>query len=188
MFSGLACVLAAAPALAQDDAAPAPAGATAVSLEVGSGYVVGVWRQLSSRTRAGIEAGAILSRTAGDGREQDLVHFTVAPTVKLFSAADGALRPYTLVGAYVEGYGQHLDSDESVAEYSSLNTEAGVRAGVGMEWMPVRRLAVGGHVGVRGGYVRNTTGNQAGDDSDERTATGWSASTFASGISLTLFF
>lgn len=182
MLPGLACVLAAAPAAAQDT--QAPAGATAVSLNVGSGYVVGVWRQLSPRTRAGLEVGASVASTEGDGRAEDRVHFTVAPTLKLFSSADGAVRPYTLVGAYVDGNRQHLQVDENDAEYSTRTTEVGARAGVGLEWMPVRRLAVGGHVGVRGGYVRTT----AEDGVDERTATGWSASTFTSGISLTLFF
>jgi hypothetical protein len=185
MLAALACMLAAAPAAAQDAAAPVqPAGSTAISLDVGSGYLVGLWRQLSPRTRAGVEVGAAVSRTEGDDREQDLVNFVVSPTVKLFSGADGALRPYTLVGVYVQGFGQHQDSDGTGPEYANTSTEAGARAGVGLEWMPLSRLAVGGHVGVRGGYLRATQESNG----TEQEQTGWSAGTFSSGIVLTLFF
>jgi len=178
-------MLAAAPAAAQDADAPGqPSGSTAISLDVGGGYALGLWRQLSPRTRAGVEVGAAISRAEGEGREQDLVNFAVRPTVKLFSAADGALRPYTLVGVYAEGFGQNVESGGAGGEYSTTSTELGARAGVGLEWMPVRRLAVGGHVGVRGGYLRTTQEN----GSDEQELTGWSASTFTSGIVLTLFF
>ena len=187
MLSGLACMLAAAsaPAAAQDAGTPVePAGSTVVSLEAGNGYVLGLWRQLSPRTRAGVEAGATVSRAEGDGREQDLVNFAVRPTVKLFAGADGAVRPYTLVGAYVEGFGQRVETSGAGGEFSTTGTEAGLRAGAGLEWMPVPRLAVSGHVGLRGGYLRTTQAS----GSAEQELTGWSAGTFTSGFSLSLFF
>ncbi len=185
LLSGLACVLAAAPAVAQDDAAPAPAGSTAVSLEAGSGYVVGLWRQTSPRVRAGIELGTTLSRAQGDDNEEDFTSFVVRPGVKLFSAGEGAVRPFTLLGAYAEGYRRRSVAE---GEFSSDQvfqaTEVGARVGAGVEWMPVSRLAIGGHAGVRGGYLRETTRS----GSVDRELDGWSAGTFTSGLSLTLFF
>lgn len=177
----LAAAAPAAPIAAQTAEA---GGATAVSLEAGNGYVLGLWRQLSPRTRAGVEVGAALSRAEGDGREQDVANFALRPTLKLFSAADGAVRPYTLVGAYVERSGQKVQQSGAGGEFSTTSTEAGARAGVGLEWMPVRRLAVSGHVGVRGGYLK--TAQTSGGTEQE--LTGWSAGTFTSGFSLSLFF
>lgn len=182
MLPALACVLAAAPAAAQD--AGAPAGSTAISVDVGGSYVLGLWRQMSPRSRAGIEVGTTVSRAEGGGREQDFDSYTVRPTIKLFSGGDGALRPYTLVGAYVEGYRQRSAREDIDAESVYSTTEAGVRAGVGMKWMPVSRLAVGGHAGVRGGYLKTTQDNSI----DEQDLTGWSVGTFTSGIVLSLFF
>jgi uncharacterized protein YfiM (DUF2279 family) len=62
-LAALACALAAAPAAAQD----APAGPTSLSLQLGGGYAVGVWRDVPPRMRAGIGVGTSVSRTAGDG-------------------------------------------------------------------------------------------------------------------------
>jgi hypothetical protein len=183
-LTALACALAAVPAAAQDDSAPVqPAGATAVSLEAGNGYVVGLWRQTSPRVRAGIEVGTTLSRAGDDVRDEDFTNYVVRPTVKLFSSTDGAVRPYTLVGAYAEGYRRRLGFGESDDQVYST-TEIGARVGAGMEWLPVSRLAIGGHVGVRGGYYKNTTDAGSLDLDLE----GWSAATFTSGLSLTLFF
>lgn len=183
VLPAVACLLAAAPAAAAAQDADTPAGSTAVSLDVGSGYVVGLWRDLSPRIRAGVELGTSVSRTEGDGREQGLTSYAVRPTLKLFSAAEGTLRPYTLVGAYAEGFRQRTELD-SDTEFVSGSTEVGARAGVGLEWKPVSRLAVAGHAGVRGGYLATTQENGI----DDQELTGWSAGTFTSGIVLTLFF
>jgi hypothetical protein len=185
--AALACLLAAAPSSAQDAAAPVqPAGGTAASLEVGGGYVVGLWRQASPRMRAGIEVGTTLSRAEDNGTEEAFTSFAVRPTVRLFSGAEGAVRPYTLVGAYAEGYRRRSASEEFDAEQVYGTTEVGARIGAGVEWLPVSRLAVGGHVGVRGGYLRDTIRTASG--AADRELDGWSAGTFTSGLALTLFF
>jgi hypothetical protein len=133
----LASMLAAAPSSAQDAAAPVqPAGRTAASLEVGGGYVVGLWRQASPRMRAGIEVGTTVSRAEEDGTEEAFTSFAVRPTVRLFSGAEGAVRPYTLVGAYAEGYRRRSASEEFDAEQVYGTTEVGARIGAGVEWLP----------------------------------------------------
>lgn len=185
-MSALACALATAPAAAQDTPAPVqPAGATVVSLEAGNGYVVGLWRQTSPRLRAGIELGTALSRIEDEDNEEHFTNFVVRPGVKLFSAADGTVRPFTSLGAYAEGYRRRTVS-EGVFESDQVTqaTEVGARVGVGVEWMPVSRLAIGGQVGVRGGFLRETVRS----GSLERELDGWSAGTFTSGLALSLFF
>jgi hypothetical protein len=180
-FVALACALAAAPAAAQD----APAGPTSLSLQLGGGYAVGVWRDLSPRMRTGIEVGTSVSRIAGDGTEEDYTNYTVQPTLKLFSGADGSLRPYAMLGLYAQGYGQRAENTDVPAESEFSRREVGARVGVGMEWMPVARVGVGGHVGVGGGYMESRSGGSFGDD---RIADGWTAATFSSGIVVHLFF
>lgn len=180
-FVALACALAAAPAAAQDT----PAGPTSVSLQLGGGYAVGVWRDASPRLRAGIELGTSVVRLAGDGAEDDYTSYFVQPSVKLFSAADGPVRPYTMVGVYAQGYGQRSENSEIPAESEFSRRELGARVGVGMEWMPVSRVGVGGHVGVGGGYMESRSGSSFGED---QVADGWTAATFTSGVVVHLFF
>ena len=82
------------------------------------------------------------------------------PTLKLFSAADGSLRPYTMLGLYAQGYGQRSENTEIPAESEFTRREFGARVGIGMEWMPVARVGVGGHVGVGGGYMESRVRRQ----------------------------
>jgi hypothetical protein len=182
-FAALACALAAAPAAAQDQQ-DAPAGPMSVSLDVGGGYLVGVWRQTSPRVRAGIEVGTTVSRVAGDGGEEDFTSVHVQPAVKLFSGA-GAVRPYTLLALYAQQSGQRFRDDDFVQETEVRRREVGARVGVGLEWRPISRVGVGGHVGAGAGYLESL---MEGGSAGEETKDGWTASTFSSGIVIHLFF
>lgn len=181
-FAALACALAAAPVAAQD----APAHATSVSLGVGGGLTLGVWREASPRVRAGIEAGTRLERTAGDGREDDFTSLAVQPAIKVFSGTTGAVRPYTLAALYAQQSRRRSANEEFDAETEYRYTEAGARLGVGLEWAPASRVAIGGHVGVEGGYLSSEQRNSSPDE--ERTSDGWTLSTVSSGVVVHLFF
>lgn len=179
--AALACALAAAPVHAQE----APAHATSVSLDLGGGTAVGLWRDVSPRVRAGLEVGTDLSRIASDEGEEDYTNVLVQPAVKIFSAADGDLRPYTLLALYAQQYGQRQENADPSFENEYRRRELGARVGVGLEWTPASRVAVGGHVGASAGYLDATTQSTLGDDDD---ADGWAARTFSSGIVVHLFF
>ena len=178
--AALACALAA-PLAAQD----APAHTTSVSLNVGGGTYVGLWRDVSPRVRAGVEVGTELSRIAGDDGEEDYTSVLVQPAVKVFSAADGDLRPYTLLALYAQQYGQRQENADPSFENEYRRRELGARVGVGLEWTPASRVTVGGHVGASAGYLDATTQSTLGEDGD---ADGWAARTFSSGIVVHLFF
>lgn len=178
----LACALAAVPAAAQD----ASAGPTSVSLGIGGGYTVGVWMDASPRLRAGVEVGTSVTRLAGDRVEEDFTNVFIQPAVKLFSSADGELRPYTLLGLYAQQYGQRTEDTEFPAESEWRRRELGARVAVGAEWRPISRVAVGGHAGVSAGWLESVSESSLSED--EQTADGWSAGTFSSGLVVHLFF
>lgn len=180
-FAALACAVATAPAAAQD-----AERATSVSLGLGGGPSIGLWRDVSPRVRAGVEVGTNLSRLQGDDGEDDFTNVTVQPSVKIFSAGEGDVRPYTLVGLYASQYGQRQESTTGAGFESEFRRrEVGARLALGLEWTPLRRVAVGGHVGVGAGYLESTRESTIGDDS---AADGWAFNTFGSGIVLHLFF
>jgi hypothetical protein len=181
-FAALACALAAAPAAAQES----PAGPTSLSLGVGGGYFVGLWTDASPRLRAGVEVGTQVSRLAGDEREDDYTNVFIQPAVKLFAGGEGDVRPYTLLGVYALQYSQRFENPELGAEASQRRRELGARVGVGVEWRPLRRVAVGGHAGVSGGYQASRY--ESSDPEIDQEADGWSAGTFSSGLVVHLFF
>lgn len=177
----LACAVAAAPAAAQ-----AAERATSVSLDLGGGPAIGLWRDVSPRVRAGVEVGTSVSRLAGDDGEEDFTNVSVQPSVKIFSTGEGDVRPYTLVGLYASRYGQRqASSTDPGFENEFRRREVGARLGLGLEWTPLRRVAVGGHVGVGAGYLESRSESSIGDD---HSADGWAFNTLGSGIVLHLFF
>jgi hypothetical protein len=181
-FAALACALIAAPAAAQDDAPRA----TSISLDLGSGAAIGVWRDVSPRVRAGVEVGTSLTRLEGeDGGNDDYTTFFVEPALKIFSATGGDLRPYTLVGVYAQQYGQRQSSSDPDWESEWYRREVGARLGLGLEWSPASRVGIGGHVGVSGGYLKSSNETTLGEDTR---ADGWAFSTLNSGVVVHLFF
>lgn len=179
-FTALACVLAAAPLAAQD----APR-ATSVSLNLGGGTAIGLWRDVSPRVRAGVEVGTDVSRLGSDEGEDELANMLVRGSLKIFSGADGALHPYTLVGVYAEQFGQRQSSTDPAFENEYRRREVGAQVGLGLEWRPLTRVTVGGHVGIQGGYRESTLDSTLGDEVE---ADGWAARTFGSGLVVHLFF
>lgn len=182
----LAALLAAAalPAAAQDTipAAEAPARVNSFSLNFGYGNAIGLWRDLSPRVRAGVELGGYVARAETDETEHNNHGLIFRPSVMLFSG-EGALRPYTTVGVFVQRYSQEVEQDEG--GFRNDQTDVGAQAGVGLEWRPASRVTVGGHVGISG----YRTSVESGDPfTDLAQADGWNLGTFNSGIALNLFF
>lgn len=192
IFAVLACALAAAPAAAQDsvvvqDAAPqeAPAGPTSISLTLDGGGTVGLWRQLSPRVRAGVEVGTSISSSTVEIGELESTGISVQPSVKIFSSAGGSVRPYTTLGVFAGFAKSEADADDNSFDSEISTRSLGANAGVGLEWMPVPRVAIDGHVGVAAGYAKQRLEHPS-DDTDE--AEQWNVGTFNSGIVIHLFF
>lgn len=188
IVSALACVLAA-PAAAQDpstgtDVADEAPRRISVSLGVGGGTVVGLWRDLSSRARIGVDAGAVTVRRDGDQVDDEFTSLVIHPAVHLLSGA-GAVRPYTAFGPYAQYARQSAGTDVEGNTIRVARREVGARAGAGLQWRPVNRVAVRGHVGVSAGYLSDRT---EGSSLDRFDSEGWTAGTFSSGIELHLYF
>jgi opacity protein-like surface antigen len=143
-----------------------------------------VWRDLSPRVRAGVEIGGSVGRGEGDATESRSHNLVIRPSVMMFSG-QGALRPYTTVGVFMQQYSMETDQDLPFGSFRNEQTDLGAQAGVGLEWRPASRVAVGGHVGISGYHSSQESGNPEGDLSE---SDGWTVGTFNSGIAIHLFF
>jgi hypothetical protein len=182
----LAALLAAAlPATAQEavqDTTPRPeepARATSISL-TGFGNTIGLWRDLSPRMRAGVEVGGYVGSAESDAAEQSSNSLLIRPSVMLFSG-EGAVRPYTTVGLFVQRYAQESEHDNPDASFRDEHTDLGAQAGVGLEWRPASRATIGGHVGISGSFGHSESGTIGGNPAE---ADGWTVGTFSSGITV----
>jgi hypothetical protein len=159
------------------------------SIEVGAGgdYVVGVWRRLSPRTSLGLEVGAY-SRSydyrfddpEGE-REIDERLVTVGPALKVYTGPGGAFLPYGYASAFAQFGSTRYQPVEGEAQETDLCGFGG-QLGLGVDWFPVQRVSIGGHVGVEG----FSSSREGASFNGEEEFTGFG--TFNSGIRVQLYF
>lgn len=192
LLAALACALSAAPALAQQAQDTTTqdelAGRTSISFGLNGGGEIGLWRQLSPRTRLGIEVGTGILRSQDDDNDQRTDNISIQPSVMLFGGVPGTVRPYTIVGMHLQQYSQRSEQEDPEIRAESRIRSAGVRAGAGLEWRPASRVAIGGHVGLAASFSRQTLEYESPTTADEDSADSWTFGTFSSGVSLHLFF
>jgi opacity protein-like surface antigen len=177
---------AALPAAAQDttpDQAE-PGRRTSLSFSPGGTSAIGLWRDLSPRMRVGLEVGGSVGHGETNQNDTDSYTVTVGPSVKLFSG-DGAIRPYTTVGVYVQRNEQTFGTGDPASRQTSGRTDLGAEAGLGLEWRPATRVAIGAHAGINA-YHGHAEVELSEEDSSEQE--GWKVGTFSSAITLNLFF
>lgn len=179
-----ACVLAAAVglSLAGPAAAQLPAaGARSLRLATHGQTQVGLWMMRTERTAVGVEAGLSLSRQSMDGSDESATEWSVsaAPSLKRYGAAAGPFAPYLFAGLPLEFRRYAISS----VEHTGLTL--GAVAAVGVDWFPASRVALGAHAGLRAQRDSWTLGSDGAAYADGSNS---HAGTFASGLSLHLFF
>jgi hypothetical protein len=177
---------AALPAAAQDTAPDEaePGRRTSLSFSPGGTSSVGLWRDLSPRMRVGLEVGGSVGHGESDQNSSDSYNVVVGPSVKLFSG-EGAIRPYTTVGAYLQRNGQETRHKDTETQFTSSQTNLGAEAGLGLEWRPAARVTLGAHAVIQA-YHGHYEGEASGEEPSEQE--GWNVGTFSSAITLNLFF
>ncbi len=160
---------------------------TSISVGAGSGIEVGLWRRVSPRASVGLEVSAF-SRSSeyqfpdsGDELENEERLVTVGPALKVYTGPGGAFLPYGYASAFLQFGSTRYQPLVGEAQEADLSGFGG-QVGLGVDWFPVQRVSIGGHVGVEG-----FSSSREEDDSDVRedvTRFG----TFNSGIRVQLYF
>ncbi|HEU0013012.1 MAG TPA: hypothetical protein VFQ45_04980 [Longimicrobium sp.] len=172
----------AAPSHAQESARP-----NSIALRVGETVGFGLWRNVGPALAVGLELAASVDRLEGDDLEQEISDFTVEPAVKLYGPSGQPARSY-LWGSVFYSVASETSTDTSGDETEIEVTQMGGSLGFGLEWFPIDRVSVGGHVGVRAGVRTTAFIFDDGLGDDELKADGPFFRTLASGIRVHFYF
>lgn len=152
----------------------------------------GVWEMVGARTNLGLTLGVAVdgSDTEGDGGDDTdaATSVTLGASVKRYVVAPREVTPYLLGGASIGGSYNRRDRSDGY-DVTSRAVNVGVRAAVGVEWFPVRRVSVSGQTGFSLTATRYEAEARY-PDGNETSAEGRSLGfrSFTSGLSLQIWF
>jgi hypothetical protein len=168
------------PTLAQEVKAR---GSEAITMGANSNSAsIGYWHKLTDANSLGGDF-TIFYR---DHNRDDSQSYQFSPGIKHYLAPEKAVSPY-LYGAIIGRYGEN-SSDNTNSTWRSENYALGVQGGIGLEWFPVQRVSIAGHVGVIAEYEKNRSRNSSGINSFTSNDEGFTIGTINSGFLLNLYF
>ena len=147
-------------------------------------------RMRSERTALGLQLDVNLShsrqdRAAPSGPDDSDTRASVhvGPVLKRYLDVQAVVAPYLRGAATVGAHYMRQERETSgapTAELTRWQPSVTLSGGLGLDWFPLARLAVGGHTGLRAhaSMLR----------SDEMDSTGLSLATFTSSLEVTFFF
>jgi hypothetical protein len=159
---------------------------------IGTRAEFGVWEMVGSRTNLGISLtiGVDGSETegGGSGGTDASTSVTLGASVKQYVVAPRDVTPFVLGTAAIGGVYVRRDRDDGY-EDRSRGANGSVRAAVGAEWFPTRRISVSGYTGF-GLHVTRYDLEQTYPDGKELDGEGSSVSfrSFTSALSVQLYF
>ena len=159
----------------------------------GGGSEFGAWEMVGARTNLGLFLGLFVygtdtSNNVGDDLTTASTDVSVGVNVKRYLMAPRTVTPYLLGSASIGGRFERREGNDQYEEtVRGMNTS--VRASVGAEWFPVRRMSVYGHTGF--GFFSGRTETELDLSSGEhREADSRSAgfNSFTSVLSVQIYF
>lgn len=199
--AALAALLLAGPALAQDaapDTTPRTSlrkGARSLSFDApvfggGASGAFGGWMMVSDRTNLGLTVGLTVSDAEqtqdtlfrGDSRAS----VELGLQARRYVQAPAEVTPFVSMGVFARA--SHVTDEYQEVERTSRWFGAGVQAGVGLEWFPVRRVSLAGDTGVRLAVDRGD--GELGYDGTDREVEYKAAAfaTYSSRLSMQIYF
>jgi hypothetical protein len=165
-------------ALAQEEPGVADRGGHSILVGWGSSGSIGYWRRLSDRTDLGFEVGVSLS----DNDDTYSRALSLRPGIKRYlSSPDADVAPYIFVGLAAQ-WGR-VDSGGAF----DLSTRAlGALGAVGVDWFPVQRVSIGGHLGIQGLLTRQERSGLSPLPDEE--LSGYDVATYSSGVRVSFYF
>lgn len=157
---------------------------TSIEVGAGAGALVGVWQRVSPRVSLGVQVSAYTSRSELESdvidRDARQSGVSVGPALKVYGGPGGAFLPYGFASAFLE-FGESREEINGGGEREEDLDGVGGELGVGIDWFPVRRVSIGGHVGVEAHRQSRPS-----DDDDVNRFTIFN--TVSSGIRVQLYF
>lgn len=172
---GVLCVLCSAPLAAQETEGypAAERGGRSIVLEASGSPRIGYWTRRSTRTDLGLDV--MLQGLLGDSQTD--LSIGVTPAMKRYLSSPGPLAPYIYAGVPLN-YHRFERDNVGVPDDTSDAFGVGGIAGFGLDWYPIPQLSLGGHAGLRAGYLNR------GDDAGSSIQLG----TLSSGVRMHLYF
>ncbi len=177
-LAAVACIVFPAVCRGQVEPSVSARGPQFIVLEVGSSTSLGLGLRVGARTDLVLEGGV---RILDDGDTYTRGVF-VRPAVKRYwGSTDERLAPYLTLGLR--------------ADWSRLRSSGALRAnnrrlggliGVGLDWFPVQRVSVGGHIGLEVLAVRSE--GPTGFPPTSEVSEGHEVGTYSSGVRVRLSF
>lgn len=158
----------------------------------GSGEL-GAWKMVGPRTNLGVTLTASTQRSESSGGEFEATDrrtdLNLNLNVKRYVMQPAEVTPFLLVGAGIGHSSQDREVTPAGPDQSASGLTGGVRAGVGLEWFPVRRVSISGHTGLT---VTGSGLESEGEASDGTPVAGEADTfffgTFTSALSLQIWF
>jgi opacity protein-like surface antigen len=172
----------------QETSAP-ERGRFSISLAVAEGGQIGIWGRVRPGVDAGLNFGASYEDIRDEQGSERIRLLALEPAVKVGLAPEGSLIPYVFGSVFGEDGRTRIAATVGGATAVAMRTRwrTGVAIGAGMDWFPVSRLSVGGHVGARASRA-STTLTIDGVREATGSRNGTSLSTFSSGVRAHLYF
>lgn len=150
-----------------------------------------VWEMMGNRTNVGL---ALELSVSGRDREQDGDDLTEASTglglginVRRYAGAERAVMPFVQGGVFGRGGYSRRDGDTYDTDVKVFS--AGVEAGLGAEWFPVRHFSISGYTGARLSTSRYEEDYTAPDDTEHTSSSSEGAfQAFTSALSISIYF
>jgi len=164
--------------LAQAEPRVVDRGAHSISIGVGSSSSLGYWLRIAERTDLGLEVGVRIA----DDDDTYLRSLSFRPGIKRYlSSSESDFAPYVSFGAIAVW--SRLDSGGAI----DLDArDLGGFVGVGLDWFPVDRVSLGGHIGLEGRLTRR---DQLGSSPlPDENVSGYDVATYSSGLRCQFFF
>jgi hypothetical protein len=133
-------------AQAMDSLPAVDRGSRSIALDVGRNAQIGLWTRSSDRTDLGLDL--LIDGIFGESSRRFALDIT--PALKRYLRTDGALAPYTYVGIPLSF--ARTESDNTDIPDANLYSVGGL-IGFGLDWLPVRQVSIGGHIGLRAYYI-----------------------------------
>jgi hypothetical protein len=197
----LAGLLLAAPLSAQDaapDSTPRNSlqkGAWSLSFDApafggGDPSSLGGWKMVGERTNLGVSVGIHTrnteSRSDSSGRDEITTGLMLGVEARRYVSPAREITPFATGGVFA--FLSRFKQDYGAGEGEQHVYGAGVSAGAGVEWFPVRRISLAGHTGVRLNVHRGESSTDHGGGQRRGEERGWDLSTFTTALSLQIYF
>jgi hypothetical protein len=122
-------------------------GNRSIVLDVGGNAQIGFWTRSSDRTDLGLDL--LFDGIFGESGSRVAVGIT--PSLKRYLSSEGALAPYTYLGIPLS-YARIDNNNTGAPDTTDDTYSVGGLIGFGLEWLPIRQVSIGGHVGLRAYY------------------------------------